>query len=60
VIADQLNELSQGDLKIENPDELIRTNAVLKELGIQNTPRNQKNQRNNNNNRKKQNFKRRK
>ena len=63
VIADQLHELSQGDLKIENPDELIRTNAVLKELGIANTPRNQKNQRNNNNNnnnRKKQNYKRKK
>ena len=59
VIADQLNELSQGELSIEKPEELIATNQVLKALGIQNTPRNQKNQRNNNSNKKKQPFKRR-
>ena len=47
VIADQLFELSNGDLKIENPDELIRTNQMLKELGIQNNQRSNKNQRNN-------------
>ncbi|MDA7579799.1 DUF4290 domain-containing protein [Crocinitomicaceae bacterium] len=56
VIADQLFELSNGDLKIENPDELIRTNQMLKELGIQNNQRSNKNQRNN---KKKQNYKRR-
>lgn len=59
VIADQLNELSQGDLTIEKPEELIGTNQVLKALGIQNTQRNQKNQRNNNNKNKKQQYKRR-
>jgi len=58
VIADQLNELSQGDLTIENPEELISTNQVLKTLGIQNKPRNQKNQRGSNKN-KKQQYKRR-
>lgn len=57
VIADQLHELSQGDLTIENPEELTGTNQVLKALGIQNTPRNQKNQRNQKN--KKQQYKRR-
>ena len=50
VIADQLSELSQGDLKIENPDELVSTNLLLKTLGL-NQNRNQKNQKNNKNNR---------
>jgi hypothetical protein len=36
VIADQLNELSQGQLRIENPDELTSTNQMLRSLGIQN------------------------
>lgn len=48
VIADQLTELSQGDLKIENPDELVSTNLLLKTLGLQNRPKNQKNNKNNN------------
>ena len=64
VIADQLNELSQNQLTIENPEDLIGTNQVLKELGIQNNQRNQKNQKNqknqrNNNNKNKKQFKRR-
>lgn len=47
VIAEQLNELSQGKLKIENPDELLTsTNQMLKLLGIQTN-----NSGNNNNNR---------
>ena len=58
VIADQLHELSQSDLTIENPEELTGTNLVLKALGIQSTPRPQKNQRSHNNKNKKQ-FKRR-
>lgn len=58
VIAEQLNELSQGNLTIENPEELISTNQVLKTLGIQNKPRNQKNQRGSNKG-KKQQYKRR-
>lgn len=45
VIAEQLNELSQGQLEIENPDELMSTNQMLRSLGIQNNNNN-----NNNNN----------
>ena len=48
VIADQLMELSQGDLKIENPDDLVSTNSLLKTLGLQNRPKNQKNGKSNN------------
>jgi hypothetical protein len=48
VIADQLMELSQGDLKIENPDDLVSTNTLLKTLGLQNRPKNQKNIKSNN------------
>lgn len=37
VIAEQLNELSQGKLTIEDPDEsLTSTNQMLRSLGIQN------------------------
>ncbi len=43
VIADQLSELSKGDLKIENPDDLVSTNLLLKTLGLENKPKNQKN-----------------
>lgn len=51
VIADQLHELSQGDLKIENPDELVSTNLLLKTLGLnQTTQKNQKNNQKGNNN----------
>ena len=66
VIADQLNELSQSELTIEKPEDLIGTNQVLKELGIQNNnnnnQRNQKNSRHSNssnNNKNKKQFKRR-
>jgi len=54
VIAEQLNELSQGTLKIENPDELITTKQMLKTIAPQ-----QNNRRSNNNNRKKKSQKRR-
>ena len=57
VIANQLKELSQGELILENPDELMNTNAILKSLGIQTNKRpqnkNQKNSNNNANNKKK-------
>jgi hypothetical protein len=69
VIADQLHELSHSELTIEKPEDLIGTNQVLKELGIQNNnnnnnnnQRNQKNSRHsnsNNNNKNKKQFKRR-
>lgn len=51
VIADQLKELSKGDLILENPDELMNTNLILKSFGIQPNKRpNKKNQKGNNNN----------
>ena len=34
VIADQLKELSKGDLVLENPDELMNTNVLLRSMGI--------------------------
>lgn len=34
VIADQLKELSKGELILENPDELVSTNTLLKSLGL--------------------------
>ncbi len=53
VIAEQLSELSKGSLEIENPEELVSTNQVLKALGISNNNGNNNNQRRNNNNRNK-------
>ena len=55
VIAEKLSELSDGELKIENPDEdLTNTNQLLKTLGIQN---NNNNRKQSNSNRKKQHHK---
>jgi hypothetical protein len=34
VIADQLKELSKGDLVLENPDELMNTNVLLRSMGM--------------------------
>lgn len=34
VIAQQLKELSKGDLILENPDELVNTNTILRTMGI--------------------------
>lgn len=34
VIADQLKELSKGELVLENPDELMNTNVLLRSMGI--------------------------
>jgi hypothetical protein len=34
VIADQLKELSKGELVLENPDELVATNTLLKSMGM--------------------------
>ena len=50
VIAQQLRELSKGDLILENPDELMNTNLILKSFGIQANKRNKKMQKNKNNN----------
>jgi hypothetical protein len=59
VIAQQMAELSRGELKIENPDEeLTSTNQMLKSLGIQgNNNNNNQNRRQNNNRPKKSNKK---
>jgi hypothetical protein len=42
VIAMQLKELSKGELILENPDELVSTNTLLRAMGM---GQNQKNQR---------------
>lgn len=34
VIADQLKELSKGELILENPDELVNTNTLLRSMGL--------------------------
>ena len=34
VIAENLNELSNGDLSITNPDELVSTNQLLRTMGL--------------------------
>ncbi|MFT5778393.1 MAG: hypothetical protein ACI837_001349 [Crocinitomicaceae bacterium] len=47
VIAEQLNELSQGQLTLEKPEELTSTNQLLRTLGLNNPPPGN----NNNNNR---------
>ncbi len=44
VIANQLSELSGGALLIENPDELISTNQVLKAIGPKTTVNSKTNQ----------------
>jgi len=49
VIANQLKELSRGELALDNPDELVSTNSLLRQMGGGN------NRRNNNNNSKKKN-----
>jgi hypothetical protein len=62
VIAQQLKELSKGDLILENPDDLVHTNTLLKTMGIgQNQQKNQrfnkqKSNSNNNNKYKKKKF----
>ncbi len=50
VIANQLKELSKGELALENPDELVSTNSLLRQMGGTNS-----NKRNNNNGKKKMN-----
>lgn len=51
VIAEQLNELSRGELTIEKPDELVSTNLLLRTLGLtQNNNTNHNNVNNKDNN----------
>lgn len=42
VIASQLSDLTNGKLKIENPDSLTQTNQILKTLGISQSNNNKK------------------
>lgn len=46
VIANQLRELSGGTLELENPDELVSTNSLLRQMG--NAKRNNNNSKSNN------------
>jgi len=34
VIADQMKELSKGELVLDNPDELMNTNVLLRSMGM--------------------------
>ncbi len=60
VIVNQLKDLSQGELVVENPDELMNTNLILKSFGIQPNKRpakkGGKNNNNNNSNNNNNNF----
>jgi hypothetical protein len=56
VIADQLKELSKGDLVLENPDELMNTNVLLRSMGMGNN-NNKKFNKNFKQKQKKKNFK---
>lgn len=53
VIANQLKELSKGDLELDNPDELVSTNLLLRQIGTAQNQNNQRRNNNNNNNKKK-------
>jgi len=43
VIAQQLKELSKGELILENPDDLVNTNTILRSMGINQNKRNKNN-----------------
>jgi hypothetical protein len=58
VIAAKMDELSDGKLNLENPDEdLTSTNQLLKMLGLENNQNNNNNRKSNNNNNNKKQFK---
>ena len=52
VIAENLKELSKGDLILENPDDLVNTSTILREMGL-----NKKFTKSNNNFKQKKKFK---
>ena len=56
VIAQQLKELSKGELILENPDELVNTNTLLRSMGL-NQNQNQKWNKNKKKNQQKKKFK---
>jgi hypothetical protein len=43
VIAQQLKELSKGELILENPDDLVNTNTILRSMGINQNKRTKNN-----------------
>ncbi len=49
VIGNQMKELSKGTLILENPDELISTNVVLREMGVSVNPNKRAKTKTNNN-----------
>jgi hypothetical protein len=55
VIADQLKELSKGELVLENPDELVNTNTLLRSMGLNQNQNQNKWAKNKNKNKNKQN-----
>lgn len=52
VIANQLKELSKGELALDNPDELVSTNSLLRQIGANNNAQKRNNGKFNNNNKK--------
>ncbi len=48
VITDQLKELSRGELVLENPDDLMNTNSLLRSMGIMNNQNQNRHKKNNN------------
>jgi hypothetical protein len=57
VIAQQLKELSKGELVLENPDELMNTNTILRSMGLGITNQNKRNKTNFKQKNQKKNFK---
>ena len=53
VIAEQLKELSKGELILENPDELVNTNTILRSMGLNQNKWTNKPKKNQNQNQKK-------
>jgi len=53
LIASQMQELSKGELVLDNPDDLVSTNVILKNIGKTNTNLINKNKRKNNSKKKK-------
>ncbi len=49
VIAENLKELSRGELVLENPDELTSTNTLLRSMGMNNGQKRMTNNNNKNN-----------
>ena len=57
VIAQHLSELTEGQLKLENPENLIHTNQILRTMGLSKNRPNNNNGKNKNNQNNKNKFK---